>query len=80
MNTLNFSAGAIYPHSVVTQEGTTYFLARFHKNGGTAIVRRGRFCTFVWLHSADEFGPGFNDFITPRTKEITGPLQLHSPR
>lgn len=52
MNTLNFSAGASYPHSVVTQEGTTYFLARLHENGERRLGIMGNAADFSEIVAA----------------------------
>jgi hypothetical protein len=53
MSQIELSQGDVYPQSVITQEDTTYFLARLHENGEQRLGIAGRTGDFEDMIAVD---------------------------
>lgn len=73
MNCLNFSAGTVYPHSIVTHEGITYFLTRLHENGERRLGITGDAADFSEIVVAD------NITLCPLTPHNAAALRARLP-
>lgn len=74
MNPIDFSAGTIYPHSVVTEAETTYFLARLHENGDRRLVISGDATGF-----SETTVTGANMTLCPLTPSNAAALRTRLP-